>query len=129
MPTLANEPNYDALMRANAERVFSEPDPAKRLAAMAELWAPDGTLFEQQEAVSGHEAISESVGALLRQLPPETVFTPAGPAMGHHGLGLLRWAAGRRGGAPGPVSGTDIALIKDGRIHELYVFLDPRMSE
>lgn len=112
-------------MSANASRVFSEPDAAKRLAAMTELWTPDGTLFEQESVVSGHEAISESVGALLRQLPPDTVFTPTGAAMGHHGLALLRWAAGRRGGAPGAVSGTDIASIKDGRIHKFYVFLDP----
>lgn len=125
MQSLDADPNYDALMRANAKRVFSEPDSAKRIAAIAELWAPDGTLFEQQEAVSGHDAISESVGALLGQLPPDTVFTPAEPAMGHHGLAMLRWAAGPRGGAPGPVSGTDIAVFKDGRIHELYVFLNP----
>lgn len=120
----APEPNYEALMRANAVRVFSEPDPARRLAAIAELWTSDGTLFEQEAAVSGHEAISRSVGALLSQLPPDTVFTPLGTALGHHGLGLLRWAAGSRGGAPGPVTGTDVASIKDGRIHELYVFLD-----
>ena len=124
MNPLAADPNYDALMRANAMRVFSEPDSAKRLAAIAELWSPDGTFFEQQEEFSGHEAISASVATLLRQLPPHTVFTPAGAAIGHHGVGLLRWTGGPGGGAPGPVTGTDIAIIKNGRIHSLYVFLD-----
>jgi hypothetical protein len=123
MPSISST-DYDTLMRANAVRVFSERDPAKRLEALSEIWAPDGTLFEL-ETVSGYEAISESVGALLRQLPPDTVFTPAAPAMGHHGLGLLRWAAGVRGAAPGPVTGTDVAIIKEGRIQALYVFLDP----
>jgi hypothetical protein len=111
-------------MSANAVRVFSEADPAKRLAAISELWAPDGTLFEQN-SVSGYVAISESIGALLRQLPPDTVFTPMAPAMGHHGVAVLRWAAGVRGAKPGLVTGTDVARIEDGRIQNLHVFLDP----
>ena len=124
MPTDA-EPDYDAMLRANAIGVFSEPDPARRMAALSALWAPDGVLFEPGTSVTGHEAISASVGALLGRLPPDTVFMPAGPALGHHGRGLLRWAAGPRGGAPGPVTGTDVAVIEDGRIRALYVFLDP----
>lgn len=118
--------DYDALMRANALRVFSETDPVKRLAALAELWAPGGTLFERHP-VTGHDAISDSVGALLEHLPPETVFTPVAPAMGHHGVAVLRWAAGVRGASPGPVTGTDVARVEDGKIRELYVFLDPNV--
>lgn len=122
-----SEPDYDTVMRGNAARVFGERDPDKRLAALAELWSVDGTLYEQ-EPVSGYQAISDSITALLGQLPPDTVFMPVGPAIGHHGVGLLRWAAGPRGGEPGPVRGTDVARIEHGRIRDLYVFLDPPAS-
>ncbi|MCH2991165.1 hypothetical protein K3W76_15070, partial [Listeria monocytogenes] len=61
--------DFDSVLKANAQRVFSEPDAAKRMAALTELWAEDGALVEQDAIASGYEAISASVGALLAHLP------------------------------------------------------------
>ncbi len=52
-------------------------------------------------------------------------FAPIGLAVGHHGLGRLRWRAVDDKGQPAPVSGTDVAFFRDGRIERLYVLLDP----
>lgn len=117
--------DFDSVLKANAKRVFSEPDAGKRMAALTELWAEDGELIEQDSVVSGYEAISAGVGALLARLPSGIVFAPQGDAAGHHGLGRLRWRATAADGSPVPVSGTDIAMIEDHRIHRLYVVLDP----
>lgn len=115
--------DYDKLMRANLARVFNERDSAKRLAAIDELYAEDAVLYEPDKVVTGHGAISDVVTALLASLPPDFAFTATGPALGHHGIGHLRWQAGPRNG-PVAVRGMDIVHFKEGRIHSLYVFLE-----
>jgi hypothetical protein len=119
------EMDYDGLLRANAKRVFSETRVEQRLAALRELWAEDGVLVENEQVVTGWDAVSGSVGALLKMLPPGTRFEAEGPAAGHHGLGRLRWRAVDSAGKPLGVAGTDIAFVEDGRIAKLYVILDP----
>jgi hypothetical protein len=85
--------DYDGLLRANAKRVFSEPDVERRLTAVKELWAEDGVLVENEHVAAGWDAVSGSVGALLKMLPPGTTFEAEGRAAGHHGLARLRWRA------------------------------------
>jgi hypothetical protein len=117
--------DYDRLLRANAKRVFSEPDVARRMTALKELWAENGVLVENEQVVTGWDAVSGGVGALLKMLPPGATFEAEGPAAGHHGLGRLRWRAVDSSGKPLGVTGADIAFVEDGRIAKLYVILDP----
>ena len=118
------EINYDELMRANAARVFSERDLARRMDAIRALYATDAVMTEPEGISEGQTAICDAVSELLSKLPPTFSFTPIGPAIGHHGVGRLLWKAGPSDG-PAAVTGMDIAHFKDGRIQELYVFLDP----
>jgi ketosteroid isomerase-like protein len=83
--------DYDSLMQANLARVFNERDVARRMNAIAELYANDATLFEPHTSATGHDAISQVVDTLLASLPPDFVFTAIGAAVGHHGVGRLRW--------------------------------------
>ena len=115
---------HEPLLHANLARVFGERDRERRLAAIAELYSPDAVLYEPDATATGHQAINEAVEALLSSLPPAFVFTAQGPAIGHHGLARLRWAAGPPNG-PAAVTGTDVAHVTAGRIHSLYVLLDP----
>jgi hypothetical protein len=119
--------DYDGLMQANADRVFSERDPARRLDAIRELYAVDAVLTEPEGVSVGLAAISNAVTELLSKLPPTFAFTPIGAAIGHHGVGRLLWKAGPPKGPPA-VTGMDIAHFKDGRIQALYVFLDPAVA-
>ena len=117
--------DYDSLMQANLARVFGERDPTRRMRAIAELYADDATLYEPPDSsATGHAAINQAVEALLASLPPNFVFTSIGPAVGHHGMGRLRWQSGPPNG-PVAVTGTDVAQIEGGRIQTLHVFLDP----
>jgi hypothetical protein len=116
--------DYDRLMQANAVRVFSERDPARRLAAIRELYTADAVVTEPEGVVEGQAAICDAVSELLCKLPPAFAFTAVGAAVGHHGVGRLLWKAGPPNGPPA-VTGMDIAHFKDGRIQALYVFLDP----
>jgi SnoaL-like protein len=117
--------DYDGLMQANLARVFGERDASRRMKAIAELYAGDATLFEPPDAAAtGHAAINQAVEALLANLPPNFAFTAMGPAVGHHGMGRLRWRSGPPDG-PAAVTGTDVARIEGGRIQTLYVFIEP----
>lgn len=116
--------DYDGLMQANLARVFGERDAARRIEAIRELYADDATLHEPHASATGHAAISQAVQTLLSSLPPSFVFTAIGPAVGHHGLGRLRWQSGPPNG-PVAVTGTDVARFERGRIQTLHVFLDP----
>jgi hypothetical protein len=117
--------DYDRLMQANLASVFNERDAGKRIGAIGELYAEGAVLHEPSDmAAEGHAAISEAVTRLLASLPPDFAFTATGPALGHHGLGRLRWQAGPPNG-PVAVNGMDVALFQDGRIHSLYVFIEP----
>ena len=60
----------------------------------------------------------------LSQFGADFAFVPEGRAVGHHGLAVLRWHAGPKGG-PVAVTGTDAAEIEGGRIHRLWVLLNP----
>ena len=122
--TAGTSVDFDTLMQANLVRVFGEHDAQRRLAALRELYAEDAVLYEPQAVASGWEAISAAVGALLAGLPPGFVFSPAGLAVGHNGVGRLFWRAGAPGG-PVAVTGTDVAHVEGGRIKSLHVFLDP----
>lgn len=115
--------NYDALLRANLQRVFNERDAHKRIAAVQELFADTPTMYEPTGIVTGRAAISEVAGALLDQFGSDFAFVPEGPTVGHHGLGYLRWHAGPSAG-PTVVSGVDVAEIKAGKIVRLWVLLD-----
>jgi hypothetical protein len=116
--------DYDGLMQANLARVFGERDSSRRMNAIAEIYAEDAVLYEPHASATGRTAISQAVETLLSSLPPNFVFTAIGPAIGHHGVGRLRWQSGPPSG-PVAVTGIDVARIEDGRIKTLHVFLDP----
>ncbi|MQT14552.1 nuclear transport factor 2 family protein [Segnochrobactrum spirostomi] len=117
------EPDYDALLRANLQRVFNERDPVRRDAAIADLYVADPIMFEPDAIVSGRQAISDIAGKLLDNFGPDFTFVPEGNGLGHHGMGMLRWRAGTPGN-PAMVLGADTAEIIEGRIARLWVLLD-----
>ncbi|MFZ6765595.1 nuclear transport factor 2 family protein [Undibacterium sp. Di26W] len=105
--------DYDGLMQANLLRVFGEHDAGRRIEAIRELYAEDAVLNEPHASAKGHVAISEAITELLARLPPDFVFRARGPAMGHHGIGCLKWSSGPQGG-PIAVTGMDIAHFENG---------------
>lgn len=114
---------FEKLMLTNLELVFGERDPTRRISAIRNIYHENAELHEPERSVRGHEAISHAVSDLLRQLPPDFVFTALRPASGHHGVGRLQWGAGPAGG-PFAVTGTDVVHVEGGLIRTLHVFLD-----
>lgn len=117
--------DYHALLASNLVDVFSERDPARRMAAISRLYAADAIFHEPDASFTGHAAISGAVDKILSSLPPDFAFAALGKGAGHNGVGKLRWRVGAPGG-PAAVTGTDVIQVTDGRIRILHVFLDPK---
>jgi hypothetical protein len=111
------------LMERNLSDVFGERDPARRRAAIAELYTEDCTMYDTLGEIIGQAAISERVDAILGESPAGFAFSLAAPPEVIHDLGRLRWHMGPPE-APPVVSGMDVALFANGQIRTLYTFLD-----
>lgn len=111
------------ILQRNLVEVFGERDDGRRRAAIAAIYHED-VLFQDPEAlVHGRDAVDAKVAALLSDAPADFVFHATGLPRVSGDLGLLSWAFGPEGGAP-VVTGTDIALVDDGRITRLHTLLD-----
>ena len=112
------------LMLRNLADVFGEGDPARRRAAIAELWAEDGAFYAPDGIHRGHDAIDRNAGA-VRATHPSFRYTPLGTPEEVHGTaGRVRWVSGAPGERPA-YAGTDIVIVRNGRIAALYMFFDP----
>lgn len=116
--------DYDSKMQAHLHQVWAERDPQVRARAIEAIYAPDLALFEPDSQGTGYASIDHAVAAVWAGAPPTFVFSAVGPAVGHHGVGRLRWRFGPKDG-PAVVSGTDVARFENGLISTLHVFLDP----
>ncbi|MCX5493368.1 nuclear transport factor 2 family protein [Kaistia dalseonensis] len=115
------------LLTRNLQEVFGEADENRRRAALEELWAADGVLHVPPGSVVGHEAISKVAGD-LRATHPNFVYTPSGKPQVVQNAGRFAWGSGPRGEAPA-YTGWDVAIVRDGKIAALYVFLDETSGE
>jgi SnoaL-like domain len=110
------------LMHRNLLGVFNERDTARRQEAIAAVYSEDVLFQDPEGLVRGRDAIDAKVSALLDGAP-DFAFRPAGLVRVSGDLGMLSWAFGPPGGAA-IVSGSDIALVEDGRIVRLHTLLD-----
>lgn len=110
------------LATASLVEVFSERDPEARRAAIARVFAEDVEFSDPEGQVVGREALDAKVQALLDDAP-DLVFTQDGPARTSQDLGMLRWSLGPPGG-PAVVSGTDVVIVRDGRVATLHTLLE-----
>ena len=111
------------LLTRNLHDVFGENDPARRRAAIDEIFTEDCVFYEPPKGVyRGRDEIDRVAGA-IRATHPDFRYQPiAGPEELGNG-GRIQWVSGRPGEAPA-YAGTDFIIARDGRVAALYLFLD-----
>jgi hypothetical protein len=111
------------LLTRNLHDVFGENDPARRRAAIDEIYTEDGVFYDPDGGVyRGRDAINRVAGA-IRSTHPDFRYQPiAGPEEVGNGA-RIQWVSGRPGEAPA-YAGTDFIIVQDGRIAALYLFFD-----
>jgi hypothetical protein len=110
------------LLARNLPEVFGEGDPARRRAAIRQLYTEDCLLYVPPGILVGHDALDKFAGD-LRATHPHFVYTEAGAPQVLHNSGRLAWGSGPKGEAP-LYTGVDFIIARDGKIASLYVFLD-----
>ncbi|HEX2317081.1 MAG TPA: nuclear transport factor 2 family protein [Thermomonospora sp.] len=103
---------------------WNAADDERRAKAVADAWTEDGGYTDPLGEVSGHEAITAMIGAVREQFPGHA-FRLGGPVDGHHDTARFTWELAPEGAAEATVVGFDVvALAGDGRIRQVYGFLD-----
>jgi len=122
--------NISTLLIRNLRDVFGENDPARRRAAVDELWIEDGVFYDPKTGVHrGRDEIDRVAGA-IRATHPDFQYQPITEPEELGNAGRVKWVAGRPGQPPA-YAGTDFIITRDGRIAAVYLFFDklPRAVE
>ena len=114
----------DLLIR-NLRDVFGENDPARRRAAIDEIWAEDGVFYDPKSgAHRGRDEIDRVAGA-IKATHPDFRYQPIAEPQELGDAGMVPWISGLPGEVPA-YSGTDFLIARDGRIAALYLSFDKR---
>ena len=111
------------LLTRNLHDVFGENDPARRRAAIDEIFTEDCVFYDPNKRVyRGRDEIDRVAGA-IKATRPDFQYQPiAGPEELGNG-GRIQWLSGRPGEAPA-YAGTDFIIARDGQIAAVYLFFD-----
>jgi SnoaL-like domain len=115
--------SISTLLTRNLQEVFGENDPARRRAAVQELYTDDGVFYDPSKGVyRGRDEIDRIAGE-IRATHLDFRYQPIAEPEETGNGGRVRWVAGRPGEAPA-YAGTDFIIARDGRIAALYLFFD-----
>jgi len=114
--------SISTLLLRNLEDVFGEIDPARRRAAIDELFHEDAVFYEPKGAYRGRDEIHRIAG-VIKAAHPDFRYQPIAPPEELGDGGRVRWVSGSPGKAPA-YAGTDFIIARDGRIVAIYLFFD-----
>ena len=116
-------PSISTLLLRNLQDVFGENNPARRRAAIDELYADDGVFYDPSKGIyRGRDEIDRIAGE-IRATHPDFRYQPIAEPEEVGDGGRVAWVAGQAGAAPA-YAGTDFIIARDGRIAALYLFFD-----
>jgi len=111
------------LLTRNLQEVFGENDPARRRAAIDELYTEDGAFYDPNRGVYRGRDEIDRIAGVIRATHPDFRYQPIAAPEGSGNGGRVPWVSGRPGEAPA-YAGTDFIIARDGRIAALYLFFD-----
>jgi SnoaL-like domain len=115
--------SISTLLTRNLDDVFGENDPARRRAAIDEIFTDDGVFYDPMGGVyRGRDAIDRVAGT-IKATHPDSCYQPIAEPEEVGDGGRIRWVEGLPGEAP-TTSGTDFIIARDGRIAAVYLFFD-----
>jgi len=114
--------SISVLLTRNLQDVFGENDPARRRAAIEDIFTEDCVFYEPGGVYRGRDEIDRVAGA-IKATHPEFRYQPIAEPEELGNGGRVPWVSGRPGEAPA-YAGTDFIIARDGRIAALYLFFD-----
>jgi hypothetical protein len=111
------------LLTRNLHDVFGENDPARRRAAIDEIFTEDCVFYDpSRDVYRGRDEIDRVAGA-IKATHPDFRYQPIAVPEELGDGGRIKWVSGRPGEAPA-YAGTDFIIARDGRIAAVYLFFD-----
>ena len=114
--------SISTLLTRNLDDVFGENDPARRRAAIDEMFTDDCVFYEPRGVYRGRDEIDRIAGA-IKATHPDFRYQPISAPEELGNVGRVRWVSGRPGEPP-VYAGTDFIVARDGRIAAVYLFFD-----
>ena len=115
--------SISTLLTRNLHDVFGENDPARRRAAIDEIFTEDCVFYQPNGCVyRGRDEIDRVAGS-IRATHADDRYQPIAEPEELGNAGRVKWVEGRPGEAPA-VAGTDFIIARDGRIAAVYLFFD-----
>jgi hypothetical protein len=115
--------SISTLLTRNLRDVFGENDPARRRAAIDEIFTEDCVFYDPTKGVHrGRDEIDRITGA-IKATHPDFQYQPTAQPEELGNGGRVQWVSGRPGKSPA-YAGTDFIIARDGRIAALYLFFD-----
>jgi hypothetical protein len=114
--------SISTLLTRNLHDVFGESDPARRGAAIEEIFTEDAVFYEPKGVYRGRDEIDRIAGA-IKATHPDFRYQPIAEPEELGNGGRIQWVSGRPGEAPA-YAGTDFIIARDGRIAAVYLFFD-----
>jgi hypothetical protein len=111
------------LLIRNLQEVFGENDPARRRAAVDEIFTEDCVFYEPGGGVYRGRDEIDRVADAIRATHPDFQYQPIAEPEELGNGGRVQWVSGRVGEAPA-YAGTDFIIARDGRIAAVYLFFD-----
>ncbi|GLH78627.1 hypothetical protein SSBR45G_35360 [Bradyrhizobium sp. SSBR45G] len=102
--------------------LWNERDAAQRRARLARQWTADASYADPLMRGDGYDGIDALIAGVQRRFP-DFRFRLRGAADGHGDHVRFSWTLGPAE-ADGPVQGTDVVELADGRIRRVTGFLD-----
>ena len=115
-------PSLSTLLLRNLNDVFGEIDPARRRAAIAEIFHEDAMFYEANGAYRGRDEIDRIAG-VIKATHPGFRYQPLSPPEVMGDGGRVRWVSGSPSKPPA-YAGTDFIIARDGKIAAVYLFFD-----
>ncbi|WP_428660413.1 hypothetical protein [Runella sp.] len=104
--------------------VWNNRNSVERLTLMEKIYNSDILFFEddKSEPIVGIESIDNLIQKLQQDWPADFEFTLTEAPKSNHNVQHISWQLGASGQQPVAV-GVDVAVIEDGKIKSLYLFL------
>ena len=102
---------------------WNETDSLRRRALIEETYAEHAVYTEPMIDARGWEAIDATIAAVQNMFPGHQ-FSVAGEVDAHHEMLRFHWHLVAPGTDEPLVIGFDVATLEDGRIRQVYGFLD-----
>ena len=115
--------SISTLLTRNLRDVFGENDPARRRAAIDEIFTEDAVFYDPSKSVHRGRDEIDRIAGVIKATHPDFQYQPIAPPEEVGDGGRIQWVSGRPGEAAA-YAGTDFIIARDGRIAAVYLFFD-----